>query len=156
MVNSELNNNTVGGVDEPHTARTTLGWRLSFWIAIATVLLIQIGGLSAFLRHHGVFYNTYHEFPLTFLRIGGKVAAALGLRFILSRWIAKSTTSRSLTQGQNIAAQGLETAAIVLVLTLTAYAYSWPKVMVPILNSTLWDVMLAKIDAALCFGVNPN
>ena len=28
--------------------------------------------------------------------------------------------------------------------------------MVPILNPELWDGVLARLDAALCFGVNPN
>ena len=150
------NNNPVAGIDESHTTSTTLGWRLSFWIAIATVLFIQIVGLEAFLRHQGVFFNTFYAFHMTILQIGGKVVAAFGLRFILHRWFEKSTTSRSLTHGHNYAAQGLETIAIVLVLTLILFAYSWPKVMVPILNPRLWDGVLAGIDATLCFGVNPN
>jgi hypothetical protein len=156
VVNSAPNNTPVTGKDESHVAPTTLGWRLSFWIAIATVLFIQIVGLAAFLRHQGVFYNTFYGFPMTILNIGGNIIAALGLRFILHRWFEKSTTSRSLTQGRNHAAHGLEMAVIVLVLTLTLFAYSWPKVMVPILNPKLWDGVFARLDVVLCFGVNPN
>jgi hypothetical protein len=156
VVNSTPNNTPVTGKDESHAASTTLGWRLSFWIAIAAILLIQVVGLNAFLRHHGVFYNAFYRFPVTILNIGGNIIAALGLRFILHRWFEKSTTSRSLTQGRSHAALGLEMIVIVLVLTLALFAYSWPKVMVPILNPGLWDGVLIKIDAALCFGVNPN
>ena len=156
MQASAPNNNQAAGLDEYHSASTTLGWRLSFWIAIATVLLIQIVGLAAFLRHQEIFYNAFYGFGMTILHIGGNVTAALGLRFILHRWFEKSTTSRSLIQGRSYAALGLETGAIILVLTLTWYAYSWPKVMVPILNPGLWDGVLARLDAALCFGVNPN
>lgn len=156
MQASAPNNSTAAGFDESHTASTTLGWRLSFWIAISTVLLIQIVGLAAFLRHQEISYNAFYGFGMTILHIGGNVTAALGLRFILHRWFEKSTTSRSLTQGRSYAALGLETVAIIFVLTLTWYAYSWPKVMVPILNPELWDGVLARLDAVLCFGVNPN
>jgi len=156
VVNSAPNNTPVAGQDEFHAAPTTLGWRLSFWIAIATILFIQIVGLAAFLKHQGVYYNTFYGFPMTILNIGGNIIAALGLRFILHRWFEKSTTSRPLTQRPNYVAQGLEMAVIALVLTLTLFAYSWPKVMVPILNPRLWDGVLARLDVLLCFGVNPN
>jgi hypothetical protein len=156
VVNSAPNNTPVADKDESHAAPTTLGWRLSLWIAIATILLIQVVGLNVFLRHHGVFYNAFYRFPVTVLHIGGNIIAALGLRFILYRGFTKSTTSRSLAPGPNYAALGLEMFVISLVLALTWYAYSWPKVMVPILNPRLWDGLLARIDVALCLGVNPN
>jgi len=155
-VNSAPKDSPVAGIDESHATWTTLGWRLSFWTVIATILIIQIVGVAAFLSYRGVFYNTFHGFPMMILRIGGKVAAALAVRFVLHRWYENSTTSRSLSDRQNFTALGLETIAIVFVLSLTAYAYSWPKVMIPILNPRLWDVVLAKIDTVLCFGVNPN
>jgi len=156
VVNSASNDNPVAGINESRAAPMILRWRLSFWIAIAIALLIQVVGFNAFLRHHGVFFNPYQEFSSAFLHIGGQVAAALGLRVILHRWFKNSSTWRPLPQRRDLAALGLETVTIVLVLTLTSYAYSWPKVMVPILNSRLWDVFFVKIDATLCFGINPN
>ena len=146
-VNSAPSDDPVAGMDESPAGRTTLGWRLSFWAIVATVLIIQIVGVAAFLSYRGVSYNTFHGFPMMILRIGGKVAAALAVRFVLHRWFENSTTSRSLSDRQNFTALGLETIAIVFVLSLTAYAYSWPKVMIPILNPRLWDVVLAKIGS---------
>lgn len=44
----------------------------------------------------------------------------------------------------------------IAVLSLATYGYSWLKVFVPLLNPALWDAALARLDAAVHFGLNVN
>lgn len=45
---------------------------------------------------------------------------------------------------------------LIAVLSLATYGYSWLKVSVPLLNTVLWDDALARLDAAVHFGLNVN
>ncbi len=50
----------------------------------------------------------------------------------------------------------LDVLRLVAVLALATYGYSWLKVSVPLLNPALWDGALARLDAAIHFGLNVN
>lgn len=50
----------------------------------------------------------------------------------------------------------LDLARFVVFTVLTFYAYTWLKVMVPLLNSALWDEALARMETAIHFGINPG
>lgn len=39
---------------------------------------------------------------------------------------------------------------------LTFYAYTWLKVMVPLLNGSVWDERLARLETAMHLGINPG
>ena len=155
-MNDIASSNLKGGGENPDDSPVTAPLALVFWTIVAALLVVQILGLSAFFRHHGIYYNTFHEFPLMAVRIAGNVIAVLILRFVFHRWFRQSNTWWRLRGWKNLAIMALEMAGIILVLTLTSYAYSWPKVMLPMLNPRLWDVLFARIDTVLCVGINPN
>ena len=50
----------------------------------------------------------------------------------------------------------LDLARVLVFTVLTFYAYTWLKVMVPLLNGALWDEALARFETALHFGINPG
>lgn len=50
----------------------------------------------------------------------------------------------------------LDVVRFVLVTVLAAYGYTWLKVFVPLLNPALFDVALARLDAAVHAGLNVN
>lgn len=120
------------------------------------MLLVQIVVLAVYLRHLGIVYSTFHEFGFMAVQISVYVVAALGARFAMQRFIPSWVNHRWPTGRRDLFAMALEISAILIALTLTTYAYSWPKVMIPVLNPSMWDSVLARIDIVLCFGINPN
>jgi hypothetical protein len=50
----------------------------------------------------------------------------------------------------------LDVVRLIAVLALATYGYSWLKVSIPLLNPALWDEALARLDAAVHFGLNVN
>jgi hypothetical protein len=136
---------------------TDFGWKpICLWAVVSLLLLLQIVSLAAVLRSRGIAYNIFHEFWFMTLQIAVYVVAALVVRLVLQRFFPSVLKCRWQVGRSDLFRVSVEMAAIVLALTLTSYAYSWPKVMVPVLNGSLWDSLLARIDILMCFGINPN
>ncbi len=94
-----------------------------------------------------------------------RVAATLLAIFVLAGLLLR-TALLALRRGRARAGRFLRASArpgplvdllrFLAVLSLAAYGYSWLKVSVPLLNPALTDAALARVDAAVHFGLNVN
>lgn len=134
---------------------TSIG-TLLFWAALAGALLAQIFGFMFFLRRQGYEIDPLSSFPISVRFVGTMVLAAVVVRCMTFRRFS-SDSDPGLPRGRrDWTFAGVEVAAIIVVFSLTSYACAWPKLMIPVLNSRLWDEALIRFDTALCFGINPN
>ena len=132
------------------------GYRLLWWPSIAVVLLVHIVVFTAFLRHLGLLVTPFYGFTKTLAFAAGFLLVGFVLRLILQRWMGKDVDPKwSLKSGSAIVIVG-ELSLILATIGLLTVAYSWPKVMVQVLNPRLWDAQLVALDRLLCFGIDPN
>ena len=132
------------------------GYRLLWWPALAAVLLVHIVTFTAFLRHLGLLVFPFYGFTKTLAFAASFLAAAFVIRLILQRWMGKGIDPKwSLKSGSAIVIVG-ELSLILVTIGLLTVAYSWPEVMVQVLNPRLWDMKFVALDRLLCFGVDPN
>ena len=127
-----------------------------FWAAVAALLLIQILGWTYYLRTRGIVVHTLSGLPGAILFVGIMVLAALILRFVVHRWRPKAGGPNFVKSSRQLVFYCAELVTVTIVLALMGFACSWPKVMIPVVNSRLWDEALIGIDTALFLGINPN
>jgi hypothetical protein len=132
------------------------GYRLLWWPAIAVVLLVHIVAFTAFLRSLGLLVTPFYGFTKTLAFAASFLVAAIVLRLVLQRWMGEGVAPKwSLNSGSALVGVA-ELSLILVTIGLLTVAYSWPKVMVQVLNPRLWDAQLVALDRLLCLGVDPN
>lgn len=146
-----------GGGEIPEPERMAFaGYRLLWWPGWALFLLVHIAAFTALLRHLGLLVAPFYGFWKTLGLAAAYLAVALVLRLIFQRRVRPDEGPRwSLKSGAARIVIG-ELCLIVVTMALLGVAYSWPKVMVQVLNPRLWDLQLAALDRALFFGLDPN
>jgi hypothetical protein len=133
-----------------------VGYRLLWWPGVALALLVHIAAFTALLRHLGLLVSPFFGFTKTMTYAASYLVFALVVRLVMQRWMRKGASpTLSLSSGAARVAIG-EFCLILLTMSLLTVAYSWPKLMVQVLNPRLWDLQLAAFDRLLCFGVDPN
>jgi hypothetical protein len=80
----------------------------------------------------------------------------LALRLVLAAVRGGATRARHFLAAAFRPTTLLDLARFVVFMVLTSYVYAWLKVMVPLLNGTLWDEGLARLETAMHFGINPG
>ena len=144
-----------GGNAEPEQM-TLSGYRLLWWPGLAVALLVHIAAFTALLRHLGLMVSPFFGFTKTLAFAAGYLFFAVGVRLVVQRWL-RSGASRMWSVSSGAAGVVIgEFCVIVGTMALLTVAYSWPKVMVQVLNPRLWDLQLGALDRMLCFGVDPN
>ena len=132
------------------------GYRLLWWPGIAIFLLVHIVAFTAFFRHLGLLVSPFYGFIKTLAFAAGYLVLASVVRLVLQRLIGKGgAPTWSLRSGAAKVIVG-EFSLILVTMGLLTVAYSWPKVMVQVLNPRLWDMQLVALDRLLCLGVDPN
>jgi hypothetical protein len=135
---------------------TLSGYRLLWWPGLAVALLVHIAAFTALLRHLGLMVSPFFGFTKTLAFAAGYLFFAVGVRLVVQRWL-RSGASRMWSVSSGAAGVVIgEFCVIVGTMALLTVAYSWPKVMVQVLNPRLWDLQLGALDRVLCFGVDPN
>lgn len=132
------------------------GYRLLWWPGLALGLLIHIVAVNALLRHLGLLVSPFYGFLGTVAFAAIQFAAAIGVRLVVQRLgkngVAQKWSLKTAPTGLLIG----EFFLIIATMTLLRIAYSWPKVMVQVLNPALWDPQLVALDRLLFFGLDPN
>lgn len=133
-----------------------VGYRLLWWPGLSLALLVHIVAFTALIRYQGLLVTPFFGLTKTFGFAGSFLTCALAVRLAMYWRMRKGASPTwSFSSRATKVAVG-EFCLIVLTMTLLTIAYSWPKLMVQVLNPRLWDLQLARFDRILCFGLDPN
>jgi hypothetical protein len=129
--------------------------RLYEIVAVANVLVVLVA-LRAVGRLPAVPWELLLGVRVFLVPMAGFVAAALAVRALVIAVRQGSGRARKFLSLMLRPASAVDLVRLLAAAGLVYFGHIWLKVQVPFLNPRLYDAGLARIDAALHFGLNPG
>ena len=123
---------------------------------MALALVVHITMFTVLLRRLGMLVSPFFGFAKTSGFAASYLLAAVAIRLVVLRLTRREPAPTWRLRSKKTWLAIGEFCLIVVTMALLTVAYSWPKVMVQVLNPRLWDLHLAALDRLLCLGLDPN